>query len=69
MRADTKVGLEDLFGCPGCMRKLRGSWRYCERCEARRLVQGSPTVDGHFQLALLPELKKAKPKAKKRSKT
>lgn len=26
----------DLFGCPGCMRKLRGAWRYCDKCEAQR---------------------------------
>lgn len=24
----------DLFGCPGCMRKLRGEWRFCDRCKA-----------------------------------
>lgn len=26
----------ELFGCPGCMRKMRGEYRYCERCEAKR---------------------------------
>lgn len=25
----------ELFSCPGCMRKMRGSWRYCSRCEGR----------------------------------
>lgn len=24
----------DLFSCPGCMRKLRGEWRFCDRCKA-----------------------------------
>lgn len=27
---------DDLFSCPGCQRKLRGEWRFCDRCEARR---------------------------------
>lgn len=26
----------DMFSCPGCMRKLRGEWRYCDRCEAKK---------------------------------
>lgn len=26
---------DELFSCPGCMRKLRGQWRYCDRCEAK----------------------------------
>lgn len=46
----------ELFCCPGCMRKLRGAWRYCPRCEAKRLKQGEPTPDGSFQLTLIPEL-------------
>lgn len=49
----------ELFGCPGCMRKLRGAWRYCDRCESKRLSQGQVTVDGHFQLALMPTLEDA----------
>lgn len=32
-----KFLVDDLVSCPGCMRKMRGAWRYCERCEAKRV--------------------------------
>lgn len=31
-----KFLIDELVSCPGCMRKMRGAWRYCERCEAKR---------------------------------
>lgn len=42
----------DLFGCPGCMKKMRGTWRYCDRCESKRNTQGVATPDGFIQLPL-----------------
>lgn len=26
----------DLFGCPGCLRKMRGDYRYCDRCKEKK---------------------------------
>jgi len=38
VKAVDKFLSDEFFSCPGCMRKMRGEWRYCDRCEAKRNV-------------------------------